>query len=103
VLLRREGTGLLEVPRNPALGLARSTPYEAARLELGPGDALVLCTDGLVEERRAPLDEGLDRLVRASAPLWGSSADQVCDGLVAALRPGQAADDLTVLVLRFAP
>lgn len=49
----------------PLGALAAPGPRGEESLELGPGAALFLYTDGLIERRSDPIDSGLDRLVRA--------------------------------------
>ncbi len=71
------------------------------RLELLPGDALVLFTDGLTE-RRDPKDDPSRRigeLLRASA---GASAEETATrlGQLALSNNGRADDDVAVVVLR---
>ena len=56
---------LLEGGRGLPLGTAPDTQYSHGVVELPVGSVLLLYTDGLVERRDRPLDEGLDRLVTA--------------------------------------
>ena len=70
-----------------ALGAAVEFPTVEARVELSPGDTLLLYTDGLVESRARPLDEGLERLrSAASAPpsRLRSSSGRRCPRLTSA-------------------
>jgi serine phosphatase RsbU (regulator of sigma subunit) len=77
------------------------TEYETFTAEIGPGDMLVLYTDGLVERRGEPLDAGLERLaaVVASGP---SDPDGLATHVLARLLPegGTLHDDVTALVAR---
>ena len=78
-----------------------------SRARLGPGDALVLYTDGYTEAR-GPGRElfGEDRLLAALAPAAGASADRIAEALGDAVNafsaeaPGR--DDRALLVLRAA-
>ncbi|WP_231502616.1 PP2C family protein-serine/threonine phosphatase [Blastococcus sp. URHD0036] len=100
VLVGADGSaGLLARPVDRLLGLDEAGPRYDHELLLTPGDTLLLYTDGLVERRDAPLDDGLASLVDR---LRGSSArplEDVCDSLVAELG-GQADDDVAVMALR---
>ena len=66
------------------------------------GSVLVAYTDGLVERRGESLDEGLDRL-RGAPVDWAAATDAVLAGVVAALVPEGADDDVAVLVVRLLP
>ena len=71
----------------------------AATVAIPPGSTLLLYTDGLVEQRTRPLDEGLDRLrdVAAAAP---REVEQFCDSVLAAMLPGGEPDDVAVLAVQ---
>jgi len=84
-----------------------STPFLAFREDVEdgragfvPGDRIVLYTDGLVERRREPIDESLERL-RVTAEGFGGTADELCEHLVRALRPpaGAVHDDIAVIAV----
>ena len=83
----------------PPLG-AEATDYERHVVELPPGAAVVLYTDGLIEDRTQPIDVGLERL-RAALEDTRLAPDAICDHVLAALgRSGGADDDIALLVLR---
>ena len=68
-------------------------------VQLDQGALVLLYTDGLVETREAPIEHGLDRLVRA---LEGAvtSADEACERVLHELgRHGDSDDDTAVLAL----
>jgi len=63
----------------------------------------VLYTDGLVEDRGVPIDDGLERLRQAviSGPDY---PEALCDHCLEAMgRAGTAADDVALFVLRTVP
>lgn len=84
------------------IGLFCSTRFEATRLQLVPGDALLLYTDGAVETENAAGEEyGVARL----SALLTRQAAQDAGGLVAECLKdleafGTRADDLTLLAIR---
>ncbi len=96
-----------EVPR--FLWDGRSTPLgvepaegvrEAGHLQLGPGDRVLLYTDGLVERRASRIDERLDLLLAVTDELGrGALADAVSRVTEALLRDEQHRDDVCVLLL----
>src|SRR5262249_12987886 len=63
---RGQRTTALRQPSGILLGAARSG-YEAASLELFPGDLILLYSDGLIERRHRSLDDGLAALTAAVA------------------------------------
>ncbi|MGW1805336.1 SpoIIE family protein phosphatase [Streptomyces sp. NPDC002078] len=73
--------------------------YPVSTLELDPGHTLLLCTDGLVEQPGADLDDGMRRLsalVAAGPEDVGSLADRLIQ--MAEERGGD--DDVALLLLR---
>jgi serine phosphatase RsbU (regulator of sigma subunit) len=70
VLVRGPRATALRQPAGILLGAARSS-YEAASLELFPGDQVLLYSDGLIERRHRSLDEGLAALTTAAAGITG--------------------------------
>ena len=69
VLVDAAGARLLEEGRSVPLDAyaAGARPRAEATVQLAPGDELVLITDGLIERRREPLDDGFERLLAATA------------------------------------
>jgi serine/threonine-protein kinase RsbW len=88
--------------RSPPLGATLGDRDDASdRLE--EGETLVLYTDGLVERRSEGIDEGLERLERATLLSSGSAAthaDDICDAL---LGRDEQDDDVCVLTMRRVP
>ncbi|MEV8099487.1 SpoIIE family protein phosphatase [Kitasatospora sp. NPDC085879] len=82
---------LLELPPGAPLGVG-GVPFEAACVELAPGDRLLLYTDGLVETRDQAIDTRLDALMSL---LRGPrlSLEATCDRLLTALRRADDDDD----------
>ncbi|MBT2466997.1 serine/threonine-protein phosphatase [Streptomyces sp. ISL-66] len=73
--------------------------YPVTTVEMGPGETLLLCTDGLVEQPGADLDDGirfLASLVRTGPADLASLADRLCE--VVDDRGGD--DDMALLLLR---
>ena len=58
--------GFLESDSGPPVGSLPSARYTEATARLTPGGTLLLYTDGLVEDRTTPLDDGLQRLCDAA-------------------------------------
>lgn len=58
------GSGLWEEKsgEGPLLGVYDGAEFDAAKGSLGPGDVLMLFTDGLVEAPGRDISEGIDRL-----------------------------------------
>jgi serine phosphatase RsbU (regulator of sigma subunit) len=90
---------IAEVTPWPPLGAVARMPAPPAEttIQLGPGDSLVLYSDGLVERRTESIDEGLDRLARVST--GGADATQLCGRLMRECRDPSSGDDATILVV----
>jgi phosphoserine phosphatase RsbU/P len=87
----------------PVLGVIGEAEYEQASIALGPGDRLVLYTDGLTEARDAADEEfGEARLLEAAVAHRACSAPSIQARLtaaVAAFTGGELQDDATLMVL----
>jgi serine phosphatase RsbU (regulator of sigma subunit) len=93
----------LERARSALIGapLVEPVPRPETAVALGRGATLVLYTDGLVEDRRRPLDAGLDRLSAAvGAHPAGAPLDELCDAVITALDADRSDDDVALLALR---
>ncbi|WP_165492102.1 SpoIIE family protein phosphatase [Egibacter rhizosphaerae] len=101
------GARLVDAPPDPPVGIDTDTSFDQTELQLGPGEALVLYTDGVTEARGADgalfgsarLIETLSGL--ASGDAW--TAQQVADGVWAAIQEwtdGGTTDDCALVVLR---
>jgi PAS domain S-box-containing protein len=91
------GVRFLESSVDLPLGLSWELPYGESVTQLRSGDTLVLYTDGLVDRRDVSIDEGLARLRSAASELAGVTVDDLCGGLLEALVPPDASDDVAIL------
>jgi anti-sigma regulatory factor (Ser/Thr protein kinase) len=83
---------------DPPLGVAPGLSRRTSSIDVPDGALLAFFTDGLVERRNEPLEQGLERL---SAALKGESAERSCTSAVNAMIGGDALhDDAALLVLR---
>ncbi|MFC7219981.1 SpoIIE family protein phosphatase [Streptomyces polyrhachis] len=89
---------LLEVPTGMPLGVG-GEPFEEVEVELPEGAMLALYTDGLVESRDHPLDEGLEVFRKA---LTGSprALEDACDHVLDTLHTRHGEDDVALLMAR---
>jgi GAF domain-containing protein len=102
LLLRAEG-GVEFVAES--LGVPLSTlevpRYEDVWIDFQPGTAIVLYTDGLVEERGTSLDVGLARLVDACRTGPRDDLEALCDHILGSLLADRTTrDDVALLVVR---
>jgi serine phosphatase RsbU (regulator of sigma subunit) len=67
------------------------------------GATLLLYTDGLVEGRDLPLDEGIARLRTAVAELADRPLAVLCDEVIERLRPEGLQDDVALVAIRLHP
>ena len=68
---------------------------------LPPGSLLLLYTDGLIERRSEPLEDGFARLTAAAAGCAKLPAGQACRALISQMTPGQGyADDVAIIAVR---
>ncbi|QNP65117.1 SpoIIE family protein phosphatase [Streptomyces genisteinicus] len=89
---------LLDVPPGMPLGVG-GEPFEEVQVELPEGALLALYTDGLVESRDHPLDEGLQAF-RDALTDPGPVLEDVCDQVLGRLDTRHGEDDIALLMAR---
>jgi serine phosphatase RsbU (regulator of sigma subunit) len=100
VLISADGTvELLERTPNRLLGVSPDARRVDHEVQLNPGDTLVMYTDGLVERRTVPLDDGTAWLVRELGRIGREPLDRLCDDLVAEMAT-DLDDDVALLAVR---
>ncbi|MDH4066679.1 MAG: PP2C family protein-serine/threonine phosphatase, partial [Acidobacteriota bacterium] len=108
LLRRRDGSIIRLNTGGVALGMFEGSEYEQGHIDLDPGDALVMYSDGITEAESpdgTPFDEaGLERTLALHAGAFGTDAASdlggaVFDAVERHRRDKRLSDDLTVLVL----
>jgi len=95
-VLRADGTVEQVGTPGTLLGVLASLRTTDATVELGPGDTMVLITDGVLDSGRPRLEqEGLEALLRSCR---GMRPDEVSARIEEAVTPEQA-DDVAILIL----
>lgn len=109
-LLTRKSGSKVEISRlhvgGPVLGVLPDARYEQAKLQVSPGDLLVMYSDGLVEAINSHGEEyGEGRLRELLAALTEKSADDIRRAILASLATfsgtAELRDDLTIVVAQF--
>ncbi|HEX6872019.1 MAG TPA: PP2C family protein-serine/threonine phosphatase, partial [Micromonosporaceae bacterium] len=91
---------MLSLPVDLPLGTGAEQPRHTMSVPLPEGGVVVCYTDGLVERRGDPIDEGLESLravVRAEDP------ELVCATVMAAVGTEQPTDDIALVAVRRTP
>lgn len=103
VLAERDGafvTRWLDQAKGLPLGVRESEPRPVGRFGLGPGDTLVLYTDGLIEKPGDDIEDGMERLRVAAQLVCAESPETVCRQLMRLPGEAYAGDDRALLVSR---
>lgn len=102
ILVHADGTTeMLEEGHTIALGVRPHRDRPEARVTMPARATLLLYTDGLVERRRRPLDEGIARAAALVADGVGSSLQDLADQVMSRLAPkGGYQDDVALLLYR---
>jgi phosphoserine phosphatase RsbU/P len=101
VALPGQATEMAAIPPDLMIGVAPGIRRRVTTLELPPGGLLCLFTDGLIERRDQPIDDGFTRLCKA---ITAEQPEAACAAVTAALIGGEhAADDVALLILRRQP
>jgi phosphoserine phosphatase RsbU/P len=87
----------LAVSADLPLGAMPEAPRRATTLPLPSGSMLLLYTDGLIERRDRPLDEGMGLLLTNAVD---GTAEGLCSQLAKQLLPDAPTDDVAMLALR---
>ncbi|MDY7086474.1 MAG: SpoIIE family protein phosphatase [Actinomycetota bacterium] len=105
-VLRRAGRGgepptaeLVKVPPGAPLGLGGR--WQTGQVRLEPGDSILMFSDGVVERRGHPLNDGLDALVAATAAASSGDPRNLCSLATSAVG-GSTDDDVAVLAVEHA-
>jgi serine phosphatase RsbU (regulator of sigma subunit) len=85
------------------LGVDPFAPRSESVVTVRRGATVLLYTDGLVEGRDLPLDDGIAALRTALADLGDLPLGALCDALLERLRPGGLQDDVALVALRLHP
>ena len=84
------------------LGVQPDGEYRTCELTVPRGSTILLYTDGLVEERSSPIDDGLTRLRRAVEPP-DVDLGVLCDRVIERMNAKGKPDDVALLAARVAP
>ncbi|WP_345521422.1 SpoIIE family protein phosphatase [Nocardioides conyzicola] len=99
LVITRGAADVVDLPVRPLLGVGLGEA-ETVTLDLPPGAALLLYTDGLVERRGVDMDERTDRLRALAADTYADSDLQSWVDRLIELHADDGDDDTTVLALR---
>jgi phosphoserine phosphatase RsbU/P len=104
IWLRRNEAPRWLASTGPPLAIVETMAWEQQRLELLPGDVLVLYTDGVTEsENQREGFYGQDRLLRVTSDAYGLSAealrDTILHGVETFTDDSHPADDVALMVL----
>jgi serine phosphatase RsbU (regulator of sigma subunit) len=103
LVLRAAGTVETVGRAGTLLGLFDRPDLEDTEVELHPGDAAILFTDGATEAKRRGMILGEDRLRAIVEACAGLQAEEIASRIVDAIltfQDGAPQDDLAIVVLR---
>lgn len=105
VILRRDGSVEMLGTTGLPVGLFPKREYDVAPVKLGPGDLMLIYSDGVSEANNAALDEfGMDRLVACLRESCARPAQEILDHLFVSIDAfvdgAPQSDDITVMVVK---
>ena len=92
---------MLDLPPGVPLGLGTGT-FQSVKMRLEPGATIALYTDGLIESRSRPIDDGLAALRTALGSVLsqpGHLLDAACHAVSQELKQ-HGEDDITLMLAR---
>lgn len=108
IILTAKGELIRLDATSPPVGLIAGMQFPAERRKLGPGDRLVLYSDGVLEASNGSHDMfGVERIMDSVRGNANGSCEVIANGVLAAVRDftgdAPADDDITLLVAEHAP
>jgi len=101
ILIRANGSiEVLNRKNDLLLGILPDVERTEHELELNPLDTLFFYTDGLIERRHTPLSQSIAALVEALQDAHTRTLDELADHVLATLAPGEADDDVALVIVR---
>ncbi|GAA1974417.1 ATP-binding SpoIIE family protein phosphatase [Kitasatospora viridis] len=91
---------LEDLPAGAPIGVG-GVDFSSEELDAPPGSALLLFTDGLVENPRRPISTGLERLRKRLSHTHHHSPEQICQEALRILPRDERADDIALLAAVF--
>ncbi|ACL04258.1 putative PAS/PAC sensor protein [Desulfatibacillum aliphaticivorans] len=108
LLIKRDGTVEKIAAKGPAIGLGSYSKYEQAMVDFGPGDQILLYTDGVTEA--LGMDDtrfGTERLLEIAAEHGGRPPQELADAVFKAVAqfvgPIGFDDDVSIMTVRYMP
>jgi serine phosphatase RsbU (regulator of sigma subunit) len=101
--LLRHPDGMVEelsLPSSPLLGAPSTLPRLTGETRLELNSALLLYTDGLVEDGDRDLSVNVERLRSVLARASGSDVQHVCSAILDAQLAGSRRDDVAILIVK---
>ncbi len=93
---------IVALRRGVALGVARDTTYPETTVPMPPGTTLLLYTDGLIEDRHHPIDQGMHELCTAVGAATSDDPDTILDHVLAGdVGPSPRTDDVALVCLTY--
>lgn len=92
-------TVLLSGGRQPLLGVPMASEATVGEHPFPPGSLLVTYTDGLVERRREPIDQSIDRLLGHLHACQADDAEGIASDLITSSLAGREPDDDVAIVV----
>ena len=91
------GRWSVHATEGPLLGVLRDPEYAAVSGVLGPGDAVLLYTDGLVERSRRDISQGIDKLLGLGERVVQRGFEDSAGSIVRQL--GDTGDDCALVIV----
>jgi PAS domain S-box-containing protein len=98
-----DGARYLDLTPAPPLGMSERWMYTTQQVPLDPESTIVLYTDGLIDRRGVPIEDGMQRLLEAARAGRLDPPDRLVRRLADVVEPDDVSDDVALIAMQTLP
>jgi anti-sigma regulatory factor (Ser/Thr protein kinase) len=103
LIVTSEGARYLDLTPAPPLGMSDRWAHTTREVMLDPESTIVLYTDGLIDRRGVPIDDGMERLLDAARAGRLDPPERLVQRLADIMEPSDVSDDVALIAMQTLP